>query len=144
MTDGAAVKAGDVLVELDPTTDASDETRAVFGLAQDRIDIARLQALLAGDTEAFGPDPQDKPRLVSTARRQIEAQSAEHQALLDGLDRQIAQKQAEGRGGCPDAAEAGDETSRQARQPIHLARWRSPATGSPRRTGRSRWGRAWP
>ncbi|WP_342154150.1 HlyD family type I secretion periplasmic adaptor subunit [Methylorubrum sp. SB2] len=97
VADGAVVKAGDVLVELDPTTDASDETRAAFGLSQDRLDIARLQALLAGDIEAFSPDPQTEPRLATMARRQMEAQGAEHQARLDGLDRQIAQKQAEGR-----------------------------------------------
>jgi hemolysin D len=49
VSDGASVAAGDVLVEMDPTANEADETRLNRGLAQDRLDSARLTALLAGD-----------------------------------------------------------------------------------------------
>lgn len=95
VSDGTAVKAGDVLVELDPTTDASDERQAQFGLMTDRLDIARLTALLSGDLETFRADAGAELRMVTTARQQMAAQAAEHRAKLDGLDRRIAQKQVE-------------------------------------------------
>ncbi|NEU12782.1 HlyD family type I secretion periplasmic adaptor subunit [Methylobacterium sp. BTF04] len=97
VADGSTVKAGDILVELDPTTEASDEARSLFGLMADRLDIVRLQALLADDPDGFSPDPNSEPRIATTARRQMEAQAAEHRAKLDGIDRRTAQKRVEGR-----------------------------------------------
>ena len=93
--DGSVVKAGDVLVEMDPTADGSDEARARFALAEDRLDLARLRALLEG-TPFAAPD-ETEPQRAAMARRQGEAQAAEQRARLDGLDRQVAQKEAEGR-----------------------------------------------
>jgi hemolysin D len=49
--DGASVARDDVLVEIDPTANEADETRLNRGLAQDRLDVARLTALLAGDPD---------------------------------------------------------------------------------------------
>ena len=95
VADGAIVHKGDVLVELDPTTDSSDETRLAFALAQDKLDVARLRTLLDGI--AFAAPTGANPRLVLMASHQLDEQAAEHKAKLDGLDRQIAQKQAEGR-----------------------------------------------
>jgi membrane fusion protein, hemolysin D len=93
--DGATVSEGDVLVEMDPTANEADETRLKRDLAQDRLDIARLTALLAGDPDRFlSPEGADEG-LSATARRQMEEQSAEQEAKLAGLDRQIAQKRAE-------------------------------------------------
>ena len=97
VADGQAVRAGDVLVELDPTADTSDETRLAFSLAQDRLDMARLRALLEGRPESFVAPDGTGPRMALMARNQMEAQAAEHAAKVDGLLRQIAQKQAEGR-----------------------------------------------
>ncbi len=34
VSDGEAVKAGDILVEIDPTEDAADETRLTYNLAR--------------------------------------------------------------------------------------------------------------
>ncbi|WP_237346600.1 HlyD family type I secretion periplasmic adaptor subunit [Xanthobacter agilis] len=59
--------------------------------------IARLAALLADDPAAFAPPPGVAVELAQTARRQMEAQRAEHQARLSTLERQIAQKEAERR-----------------------------------------------
>ncbi len=96
VVDGQAVKEGDVLVELDPTSDTADETRLTYDLAQDRLDIARLEALLAGDLEAFdGSMSGAEPRSILSARHQMEAQAAEHEAKLATIDRQIAGKEAE-------------------------------------------------
>ena len=55
--DGSIVKVGDVLVELDPTQDVSDEARTRFGLMEDNLDIARLKALLAGEPALFKARP---------------------------------------------------------------------------------------
>jgi len=93
--DGQAVAAGDVLVELDPTANAADETMLEHDLQQDRLDVARLRALLAGDLAGFAAPADADPQLAVTARRQMEAQAAEQAAKLAALDRQIAQKQAE-------------------------------------------------
>ena len=95
--DGSVVKAGDVLVEMDPTQDASDEARARFGLMEDRLDLLRLKALLDGNATSFATPDGAEARLVATAHRQMEAQAAEQRAKLDGLDRQVAQKEAEDR-----------------------------------------------
>jgi hemolysin D len=93
--DGQAVKAGEVLIELDPTASAADATRLAHDLQQDRLDIARLRALLAGEPASFAPPDDADPQLVATARRQMAAQAAEQEAKLAALDRQIAQKRAE-------------------------------------------------
>lgn len=95
--EGQAVKVGDVLIELDPTVDAADEARLAFALVEDRLDIMRLRALLDENLAAFVPAPETDARMVAVARQEMEAQAAEHKAKIDGVDRQIAQKQAEGR-----------------------------------------------
>ncbi|HET7594261.1 MAG TPA: biotin/lipoyl-binding protein, partial [Stellaceae bacterium] len=95
--DGQAVKAGDVLIELDPTSNAADEKRLAHDLLQDQLDMARLQALLAGDAGRFVPPEAATADLIATARHQMEAQAAEQAAKLASLDRQSAQKEAEQR-----------------------------------------------
>ncbi|TDT99124.1 HlyD family type I secretion membrane fusion protein [Azorhizobium sp. AG788] len=95
VADGSVVKAGDVLVEIDPTANAADERRLIRDLAQDKLDIARLTALLSGDTAAFVPPAGVEVSLVALERREMEEQSTEHAAKLTALDRQIAQKEAE-------------------------------------------------
>jgi hemolysin D len=93
--DGQVVQAGDVLIELDPTANAADEHRLEHDLLQDKLDIARLSALLSGKPENFAAPEGADPALVATARRQMEAQAAEQAAKVEALDRQIAQKRAE-------------------------------------------------
>jgi hemolysin D len=95
VSDGANVAEGDVLMEMDSTANEADETRLNRDLAQDRLDIARLTALLAGDPDGFAPPIDAGETLIATSRRQMEEQAAEQEAKLAGLDRQIAQKRAE-------------------------------------------------
>src|ERR1700737_4725059 len=47
--DGQTFKAGDVLIELDPTMTSADEERQKSDLAGAELDVARLQAALAED-----------------------------------------------------------------------------------------------
>ena len=52
--DGQAVKAGDVLVELDPTINAAERDHIHNDLIAERLNVARLRAALAAgdDTRA--------------------------------------------------------------------------------------------
>src|SRR5262245_63332069 len=52
--DGQAVKAGDVLIELDPTVNAAERDRLRDDLLAEQLNIARLHAALVG-----GDDPDD-------------------------------------------------------------------------------------
>jgi hemolysin D len=95
VTDGDHVQAGDLLVELDPTTNAADEDRVGRDLTQAQLDAARLTATLAGDPNSFTAPPGAEPMLIESAERELAASLAEHRAKLDGIDRQIAGKKAE-------------------------------------------------
>jgi hemolysin D len=95
VADGDHVEAGDVLIELDPTTNAADRDRFARDLVQAELDIARLRATLTDNAEAFvAPDGADLV-LVDAARQQLTAQLAQHRAKIEGLDRQIEAKTAE-------------------------------------------------
>jgi hemolysin D len=94
--DGQAVKAGDVLIELDPTVNAADRDRLRSDLLAERLNIARLRAALAGgDDPAFTPPADADPTLIATQRQLLLDQLTEHRAKLAALDRQQAQKEAE-------------------------------------------------
>src|SRR5215469_7117118 len=94
VTDGDHVHAGDVLIELDPTTNQADQERVARDLVQAQLDVARLSAALAGNADSFqAPDGAD-PGLTAAARRQLVAQLSQHQAKIDGLVHQITAKEA--------------------------------------------------
>lgn len=92
--DGQAVKQGEALLLLDPTLVEADGERAARELAQARLDIARLRALVAPGAEFAAPEDVDA-RLVAVARRYAQAQADEQTAKLAMLDRQIEQRRAE-------------------------------------------------
>ena len=65
--DGQKVKAGDVLVEIDPTINEAEARQARRDLKSTRLDIARLRAALteSGDPiEAFKPPADADPQQV--------------------------------------------------------------------------------
>jgi hemolysin D len=95
VSDGDHVRANDVLVELDPTTNAADRDRYAHDLAQSELDVARLRAFLAGSAEAFHPPADVDPVTADTERGQLIQQLAEERAKLSGLERQAAEKAAE-------------------------------------------------
>jgi hemolysin D len=96
--DGQAVKAGDVLIELDPTVNAAERDRLRNDLAAEQVNVARLRAALAGGNDPvadFAPPAGADPGLVDTQRQLLLHQVMEHRARVAALDGQAAQKQAE-------------------------------------------------
>ena len=96
--DGQAVKAGDVLIELDPTVNAAERDHLRNDLLAEQLNIARLRAALAGGDDPladFTPPADADPSLISTQRQLLLNQVTEHRAKIAALSRQQAQKEAE-------------------------------------------------
>jgi hemolysin D len=96
--DGQAVKAGDVLIELDPTVNAAERDHLHNDLLAERLNIARLRAALAGSDDPaadFKPPADADPELIGTQRQLLLNQVTEHRAKITALLRQQAQKEAE-------------------------------------------------
>src|SRR6516165_10310071 len=96
--DGQTVKAGDALIELDPTISDAELGHLQADLVAQQLDVARLRAALVEDRDplaAFHP-PEGAPEgLVATNRQLLVDQTAEQRAKLAALDRQRAQREAE-------------------------------------------------
>ena len=96
--DGQSVKAGEVLIELDPTMTTAEQEHVKSDLMSAQLDVARLQAALsAGDDpqSAFHPPVEANPAVVRVQQQLLAQQIAEHKAKIAALDRQKAQKEAE-------------------------------------------------
>ena len=96
--DGQAVKAGDVLIELDPTVNAAERDHLHNDLLAEQLNIARLNAALAGGDDPaanFTPPANANPALVSAQRQLLLNQVTEYRAKIAALARQQAQKEAE-------------------------------------------------
>src|SRR6266576_5388551 len=94
--DGQVVKAGDVLIELDPTVNAADRDHLQSDLLAEELNIARLRAAFAGGDDPlsdFTPPADAHPSLLSTQRHLLLNQVAEHRAKVAALARQQAQKE---------------------------------------------------
>jgi hemolysin D len=96
--DGQAVKAGEVLVELDPTMNAAEQAHLHSDLMAAELDVARLNAALSQEGDPLSafhpPDDADTTR-VAVQRQLLMQQVGEQRAKLAALDRQKAQKDAE-------------------------------------------------
>ena len=87
--DGDVVKAGQALVDLDPTLSGADLAEAQKALANDQLDIARDQAIadaLAGKGLHFVAPKGLDPKIADTQRRLIAAQIAEVDASASSLE----------------------------------------------------------
>ena len=96
--DGQAIKAGDVLIELDPTVNAADRDHLRDDLLAEQLNIARLHAALAGGDDPaaeFAPPATAGAALVAAQRQLLLNQVTEHRAKIAALARQQAQKEAE-------------------------------------------------
>ena len=98
VTDGQSVKAGEDLVDLDPTIDDAERKHIESDLLTAQLDIARLTAALSLDKDplaSFHPPEGASPLQISAQRQFLGHQIAEHLAKLADLDKQKAQKEAE-------------------------------------------------
>jgi hemolysin D len=96
--DGQAVKAGDVLIELDPTVNEAERDHLRNDLLAEQLNIARLRAAFAGGDDPmadFRPPANADPELIATQRQLLMNQVTEHRAKIAALVRQQAQKEAE-------------------------------------------------
>lgn len=94
--DGQHVKAGDVLIEIDPTINQAEHQRLEQELLRARLDAARLKAIL-GDSgnplAAFAPPENVDAAQIALQRNMLTNQLEEMRAKLEGLDKQIAQSE---------------------------------------------------
>jgi hemolysin D len=96
--EGQSVRAGDVLIELDPTTSTAEREHLASDLISARLDIARLRAALSQATDPlaeFQPPADASPALIGLHRQFLLNQTAEQTAKLAALDRQQAQRESE-------------------------------------------------
>ncbi len=97
--DGQAVKAGDVLIELDPTVNAAERDHLRNDLLAEQLNIARLRAALAGGDDPAGrlhaAAPMRIRRWSAPSVQLLLNQVSEHRAKIAALGRQQAQKEAE-------------------------------------------------
>ena len=96
--DGQLVKAGDVLIELDPTINDAEREHSQSDLVAAQLEVARLRAELATGRDpltSFEPPDGASPALVATQRQFLLDQTAEQRAKLAALERQQGQKEAE-------------------------------------------------
>lgn len=95
--DGQVVKAGDTLVELDPTTTTADRDRMQREHWEAEADVARLTALLAAKPTMAAVE--GLPEEIAVMQRALLTSAlAEHRAKLASLDAEIARKRADREG----------------------------------------------
>ena len=96
--DGQRVKAGEVLIELDPGITEPEREHTRHDLIAAKLDVARLRAALSDSDDpaaAFRPPADASPDLVKMEREFLLRQTDEYHAKITSLDRQRAQKEAE-------------------------------------------------
>lgn len=99
VTDGQAVKAGDVLIDLDATTAHADQHRIIDDLAVARLQVARGKAMLAvldnGKTPHLQRPVEVDDAMFWEAERLLLSQYGEYMAKLSRGEAAIAQRKAE-------------------------------------------------
>jgi len=98
--DGDHVKAGQLLIALDPTSPGADRDRLAHDLVQARLDVARLTALKPvaegrGGAGDIGVVEDATPDDIAQARAALRAQLDAQAAKVAGLEQQISEKRAE-------------------------------------------------
>jgi hemolysin D len=96
--DGQRVKAGQLLIELDPTMTAAEQGHLKGDLIAAQLDVARLKALLSDGADplaSFRPPEGATAEQIEMHRQFLMSQTLEQRAKLSELDRQKLQKEAE-------------------------------------------------
>lgn len=92
--DGQKVKAGDVLVELDPTTTGADRDRLQRELWEAEADAERLAALLAGQS-SFKLADNLPPEVAANEQAMLISRLTEQRSKLAALDADVARRKAD-------------------------------------------------
>lgn len=92
--DGQAVRAGEVLIELDPTHSDADHERLQREAWEAQSDAQRLTDLLAGHA-SITPLPGVPPEWAVHQQALLSARVVEHQARLAALQADVARREAE-------------------------------------------------
>jgi hemolysin D len=96
--DGQSVKAGDVLIELDPTMNRAEFEHLKSDLISAQLDAARVRTALVRQSdptaEFHAPDGATAAQ-IEMHRRFLVSQTTEQNAKLSEIDGQLAQKEAE-------------------------------------------------
>jgi hemolysin D len=93
VVDGQFVRAGQILVTLDPTQVLADRNDVAAQLATARLQVARLRTVALG--EPFRAPPGADPAAALLARQEAEAERAAQLAKLDALTGQIGMRRSE-------------------------------------------------
>lgn len=95
--DGQKVQAGEILVELDPTTAGADMRRLVADLVSARVDSARLEAAAyPADPLAHFRAPTGTPKVLADLQQALLlSQTEEHRSRLAGLDAERERRESE-------------------------------------------------
>ncbi len=91
--DGQAVKRGDVLIGLDPTSSRADQQRSLNEYLSAKVEAARLRAMIAGAATLDAPPGAD-PELVRVQQQMLRDQRAEQQSRLEAARMLIAERRA--------------------------------------------------
>ncbi|MCX7147757.1 MAG: HlyD family type I secretion periplasmic adaptor subunit [Sulfuritalea sp.] len=105
VVDGQAVRAGQVLVELDATMARADSTRTANDLTTAKLQAARARGLLAALTSGKTPrieapsgvDAGIGIERIAQEQRILDGQHGEYQARVSRIDAEIAKREAERR-----------------------------------------------
>jgi hemolysin D len=96
--DGQSVKAGEVLIELDPTMNEAELKHVQSDLTSAELDVARLNAALSDnpfDATSLKVPTGATAEQIAVQRQYLARQLEEQRAKREALDRQKAQKEAE-------------------------------------------------
>jgi hemolysin D len=96
--DGQQVRAGESLIELDPTMTTAERDRVKGDFVAAQLDVARLRAALTEGNDqlaAFHPPEGATTAQIEMHRQFLVSQTSEQRSKMFELDRQTSQKEAE-------------------------------------------------
>jgi hemolysin D len=93
--DGQRVRAGEALIDLDPTSDEADRDRVARDAVEARLDVLRLTALVAEKTALTGTPASASPDMVRSQEALLRSRLAENRQRLASLDGEIARREAD-------------------------------------------------
>lgn len=98
VSDGQKVRAGQLLIELDPTMDRAEQEHIQSDLIAAKLDVARLRAALSNAPDpavVFDPPDVADPTMIANERLLLVSETRAQRAKLAALDRQAAEKAAQ-------------------------------------------------